>query len=151
MTILRRQAAWLGLVAFLVAGDDSSATTVTLSDALPLERITFITISKISFRAEEETWTVKCEDQDLIKKLVMVFQGGQPSQDHKCSNIGTITIHFKNGKKLELGILPGHDETLYQFRLHADGEYDIFQVGRPEFLNALEAVGCPMNDAGFPR
>jgi len=151
MTILKRKAAWLGLVTFLLAGDGTSATTVTLPDAIPLKGITLITITNITFKAEEDTWAVKCEDQDLIKKLVLVLQGGQPSQDHKCRDLAAITIQFEGGKNVKLGILPGHDEKLYQYRLHSDGAYAIFQVGRSEFLEALEAVGCPVNNSGFPR
>jgi len=151
MTILRKQIAWLGLVAFLMAGDSSSATTGTLPDALPLEGITFITITNRTFKAEEESWLVKCEDQGLIEKLAVVIREGKPSQDHKCSDIGTITFHLKQGKTVQLGILPGHDEDFYQFRLRAGGEYTIYQAERSVFLEALELVGCPVNDLPFPR
>jgi len=151
MTILRKQAALLGLVVFLMAGDGTSATTGTLPEALPLEGITFITITNITFKAEEESWLVKCEDQGLIKKLALVIREGKPSQDHKCSDSGTITIHFKQGKTVKFGILSGHDEDFYQFRLREEGKYSIYQAERSVFLDAIEAVGCPVDDLSFPR
>lgn len=151
MTTLRNHAAFLGLVVFLMAGDGTSATTRTLPGALPLEGITFITITNTTFKAEEDSWLVRCEDQGLIEKLAVVIREGKPSRDHKCSDIGIITFHFKQGKTVQLGILPGHDEKFYQFRLREDGEYSIYQADRSVFLDALEAVGCPVNDKSFPR
>ena len=117
MKNLRRQVAWLGLATVLLAGDGVSASNGILSDALPLEEITFLTITNRTFTAEEESWTVKCTDHDLIERLVLILREGQPSQDHKCADIGTITIHFEGGRAVKLGILPGHNEEFYQFRL----------------------------------
>ena len=80
-----------------------------------------------------------------------VLRGAAPSKDHKCGDVGSITLQYGEGDAVVLGVLPGHDDTVYQYRLYRGEGYTIHQVDRKEILAALKELGCPVDDPGFPE
>jgi hypothetical protein len=81
-------------------------------------------------------------DKGKIETLLTILRSAKPTKDHKCADSGKITLRLKkDGTKLELGILAGHDAQFYEFRAYHNGRYDIFRVPRAPFLKAIEAFG----------
>jgi hypothetical protein len=152
MRIRTECAVWTSLVAVLVSGCPAAAAGAG-PDLLPVEGIRSVTVTVRlrAFTPEEATWTGEFTESDSFEQLVDVLRGAAPAEDHKCPDVGTIILQYGEGKSVRLGILPGHDETAYQFRLYGGGGYSIHQVDRTVFLAALKGLGCPVDDPGFPR
>ena len=72
-----------------------------------------------------------------VESLLAVLQTARRASDHKCSDIGTITIKSRDGTESVLRILPGHNPSYYEFRY--DGR--INRVDRGTFLEALQVIG----------
>ena len=151
MNIASKITAWLGLVAVLISGSVAAPADVR-AEIFPVEGISAVAI-KVKFHPftqEQEWWTAEFNDPGRFGKLVDVLSGAIPSKDHKCADVGTVTLKYGNGEPVVLGILPGHDDQVYQFRLYGGEGYTIHQVDRAGFLAALQELGCPVDDPGFP-
>lgn len=86
-------------------------------------------------------------DHPGVRDLITAIRRAQPAQGHKCANEGEIRILKRNGKTISLGILQGHTDGWYEFRLYEDGEYVAFyRVVRRAFVVALESIGVPSDD-----
>ncbi|HSI63379.1 MAG TPA: hypothetical protein VLE43_09675, partial [Candidatus Saccharimonadia bacterium] len=49
-------------------------------------------------------------------KIYKALRQARPRSDHKCSTVGYITLHYKDGTTETVGILPGHDLNRYDLR-----------------------------------
>lgn len=85
-----------------------------------------------------------------LDPLVSVLREATPGKGHKCSNAGMIRFRMENGSVVGVGLLPGHEPGLYEFRLY-DGErfVGVYRVDREALLAALEDLGLPMEDPAF--
>jgi hypothetical protein len=92
-----------------------------------------------------QTTDASTGDPTKIKALTEVLRTGIPTEDHKCGNGGRMTFRFASGKKLELGILAGHDELYYEYRVYSNDHdgYSMFRVDREQFLAALANISAP--------
>jgi hypothetical protein len=81
-----------------------------------------------------------------VESLLAVLQTARRASDHKCGDVGTITVKSQDGTESVLRILPGHDPSYYEFRY--DGR--INRVDRRKFLEALQAIGVEEISVGLP-
>ncbi|HEV3144199.1 MAG TPA: hypothetical protein VGZ47_09970, partial [Gemmataceae bacterium] len=61
--------------------------------------------------------TITTTDPAQIRALLDVFSGAERASEHKCGDSGVITIRTKDGRVEKFGILPGHNEAYYEYRL----------------------------------
>jgi hypothetical protein len=80
-------------------------------------------------------------DQDKIAQLISILTSGRQTEDHKCSDVGSIIFHLRSGRTVELLVLPGHDPEYYEFRTGRPAPYGIYRVPRKAFINCLEGMG----------
>ncbi len=102
-------------------------------------------------REGQEPVTVTTEDPALLDGLATVLRRVEPGKDHKCRDVGTLRLTGLDRTVTRLGILPGHDERYHQLRLYSGEQYTVFRVEREAFLDAIERIGVPVRDPGFPR
>ena len=93
------------------------------------------------------------KNREKITALVEVLRRGVPTSDHKCGDSGSITLEPFGYGITKLGILAGHHEPYYEFRLYTnDGRgYEMYRVERPAFLEALADLGITKVDLGGPE
>lgn len=102
--------------------------------------------------ADRQAAHVSTAEQPKIEALAQVLRSGTLVEDHKCGDTGRISFHFTDGHALELGILAGHDDRFYEYRLYApSGDYSVFHVDRRPFLTAVANLGLPELEAGSPE
>jgi len=89
-------------------------------------------------------------DDPRLEPLVSVLREATPGKGHKCPNRGTIRFRMAGGTIVGVGLLPGHEEGLYEIRLY-DGDrfVSVHRVDREALLAALEGLGLPMDDPAF--
>ena len=73
--------------------------------------------------------------------ILGVFRGARSSSEHKCVNAGSLTFHYRDGQSLQLGILPGHHSSRYEFRYN----HVLFSLPRSRFLEALQSAGIDIS------
>lgn len=119
---------------------------------LPLEQVQWI---EVSFHDQLGKQTQQALSRDTAKNrgLLEVLQRGEPTGDHKCGDSGSIKLQLHAGGQLELGLLAGHHEPFYEFRLYRNGSsgYDMYRVDRPALLAALADLGITKVDLGAPE
>ena len=72
-----------------------------------------------------------------VDAIVGVFRQGIRQTDHKCADIGRVTITFADGQSVNLEILPGHRSANYEFRY----QRETYWVPRDALFAALEEAG----------
>jgi hypothetical protein len=89
-------------------------------------------------------------DHPGITALLSVIRDAAPSGGHKCANRGAIRFWMDDGRVVAVGLLPGHSEGIYQFRLY-DGSnlVGVYSVQRNALVTALEGLGVPSEDPAF--
>jgi hypothetical protein len=74
-----------------------------------------------------------------------VLAQARPTEDHKCSDEGQITLHLRFGRSVKLGTLAGHNPNYYEFRLYSGKEgprrYTIYRVPIGEFVASMRRLG----------
>ena len=89
-------------------------------------------------------------DQPGIAALVSVIRDAEPSRGHKCANRGAIRFWMADGRMVAVGLLPGHVEGIYQFRLYKGASLmGVYSAHREALLAALEGLGVPVEDPAF--
>jgi hypothetical protein len=81
--------------------------------------------------------TNKTTDPAKIKTFLDVFKTAERASEHNCGDSGAITIRTKDGREEKFGILPGHNEAYYEYRLGSR----INRVDREQFLATMKAMG----------
>jgi hypothetical protein len=127
-----------------------AGATDSLLDSLRLEEVVTARINlnpwgpQIGFEAE-----FGGGDPRLVP-LVSVLREAMPGRGHKCANAGAIRFRMADGTVVGIGLLPGHEPGLYEFRLY-DGEsfIGVYRVDRDALLTALDGLGLPMDDPAF--
>jgi hypothetical protein len=103
------------------------------------------------WREGQEPVAVTTDDPALLDGLATVLLRAEAGKDHKCRDVGTLRITAMDRTEMRLGILPGHDARYYQLRLYSGDRYAVFRVERETFLDAIDRIGVPVRDAGFPK
>jgi|GEM_PF-4048240 len=86
---------------------------------------------------EVPTITVNPKEKNSIDKLLSIFKNAEPTEDHKCANLGEIRFKLSSGKEIKFAYLPGHHEEFYEFRHNRR----IFRIDRQEFFDAMNKLG----------
>jgi hypothetical protein len=94
---------------------------------------------------------VSTRDPEKIETLLAALRHAQATNDHKCGDSGQIVLRKKRGDEVKLGILAGHNQRYYEFRLYRGTSYDIYRVERKPFLKGMEDLGLTELDPGFPE
>lgn len=85
-------------------------------------------------------------DDPRVQALVAVLRGAEPGCGHKCPNIGTLRFRMSDESTVGVGLLPGHTEGEYGFRLYLGEEYlAVFCVDSETMLGALKDLGVPVD------
>ncbi|GAB4145115.1 MAG: hypothetical protein Tsb009_17140 [Planctomycetaceae bacterium] len=74
---------------------------------------------------------------EVISQLGDVIKTAERGESHKCADIGWLKIHYHNGKTENLGILPGHDESYFEYRWGSRTN----RVNRKVFLEWMKQLG----------
>ena len=93
------------------------------------------------WRTDNSHDTVRSSDTAAIETLLKVLNTGEPSKDHRCGNRRTIVFHLADSSTTTLGILSGHTQGYYEYRLYDGNRYDVFRVKREPLLKALSVLG----------
>lgn len=120
--------------------------------SLPVAQFQTIEIS-LHDQMGNRTEQVVSDDRTKITALLEVLQRGVPAGDHKCGDSGSIKLQHRAGGKLELGLLAGHHEQHYEFRLYTNDwrRYEMYRVERPALLAALADLGITKVELGGPE
>jgi hypothetical protein len=94
---------------------------------------------------------VSSRDPAKIESLLAALRDAQATKDHKCGDSGEVFLGKKGGEEIRLGILPGHNDQYYEFRLYRGRGYAIYRVQREGFLKAMAALGVKNLDPGGPE
>lgn len=99
------------------------------------------------------TQQVVTDNRSKFEPLLEVLQEGVPTSDHKCGTSGSLMLKLQDGSKLELGLLAGHDNQYYEFRLYTYDwkRYEMYRVDRAALLAALADLGITQVDLGGPE
>jgi hypothetical protein len=90
-------------------------------------------------------------DRVKIASLLAVLRGASPAKDHKCSDSRLVFLDQRDGRRVQIGTLAGHDSRYYEFRLYRGSDYDIYRVERQPFLDAMAGLGVTEIDLGGPE
>jgi len=83
-------------------------------------------------------------DDPRVQALVAVLREAEPGCGHKCPNIGALRFRMSDDSTVGVGLLPGHTEGDYGFRLYLGEEYlAVFCVDSETMLGALKDLGVP--------
>lgn len=89
-------------------------------------------------------------DHPGITALISVIGDAEPSGGHKCANRGAIRFWMADGRMVGVGLLPGHGEGIYQFRLYDNTVLaGVYSVQREALLVAFGGLGVPAGDPAF--
>jgi len=69
--------------------------------------------------------------------VLSILHSARFRMDHKCADIGSLIIHYTNGKTDSLRLLPGHDPARYEFRHRGR----LYRLDRERFYKALRTAG----------
>lgn len=93
-------------------------------------------------------------DDPRLAPLIEVIKVAEPASDHKCANRGAIRFELSDGRTIAIGLLPGHEEGFYGFRLYGDARldtvYSVHRVRRDTLLAVLGELGVPVDGPAFP-
>jgi hypothetical protein len=118
--------------------------------ALEPQRIESVRIN-LNPRGAELGFELELAGQDpRTTSLIALIRGATPGGGHRCANAGAIRIRMTDGRKIGVGLLPSHQEGVYELRLY-DGEDYIgaYRVDRASLLATLESIGVPIDDPAF--
>lgn len=76
-------------------------------------------------------------DRRIASSLFALLRSARFGMGHKCSDVGSFTIRYTNGKTDTLGLLPGHNPTRYEFRCGAW----LYRLPRDRFYRVLRDAG----------
>ena len=142
------------IVLVLLAAGYYAWTAYLRRPSLPVDQIQWLEIS-LHDQMGKKTEQAASDDRTKIITLLNVLQRGVPTGDHKCGNSGSIMLQLQTGGQLELGLLAGHHEPYYEFRLYTNDwpwkEYEMYRVDRPALLAALADLGITQVDLGGPE
>jgi len=74
-------------------------------------------------------------------RLIEVMQEARSSSEHQCVDSGSLMFHYRDGQSLQVGILPGHHKSRYEFRY----DHKLYSLPRSRFLEALESSGIDIS------
>ena len=107
---------------------------------LPDEEPISVTINIFSeMESEESPFSITSHDKSQIRQFVDILKIGRKNSDHKCGDIGTIAIQYKNSIET-INFLPGHKPKYYELRYNG-GNY---RIKRDGFIQQLEKLSVPV-------
>jgi hypothetical protein len=123
------------------------------ADGSPLPRATSVSSLEYTGVGTTAEGGVKTDDKDEISHLLAGLRRARETKDHKCGDVGHLTIHLRSGGVVKLGILPGHHSDYYEFRLYSGKEwgsrYVIYRVPIRPFTSGMKQLG--ITDLPSPR
>jgi hypothetical protein len=85
-----------------------------------------------------------------LEALVAVIRNAEPGGGHKCPNQGSVRFRMVGGSVTAVGLLPSHDEGVYEFRLYnGDRLQGVYRVRRDSLLAAFAGLDVPVDDPAF--
>lgn len=93
----------------------------------------------------------KFDQPDRFAPLLKVLNSGREIADHKCPDTGRVVVQMREGTQWQYGLLSGHDERYYHFRLYDGLTYRIFRVDRPAYAEAMKLLGVERIDDVRPE
>jgi hypothetical protein len=144
----------LGLLLAVCALSAAIAATPageTAAPQLPNDQIESVRITVDPWRDGQDAVDISSSEASGVRALADLVRSAVLGEDHKCSNVGTVEFQMSNAGVVKLGILPGHDPSVYQYRFYSGEGYTVFHVPREAFLEALAQLGVPVNEQGFPQ
>ena len=128
----------------------AQAGDADLRSVLTSENIERIRVNLNPWGPHLGTEIVVAGDHPGITALISVIGDAEPSGGHKCANRGAIRIWTDDGRVIAVGLLPGHSEGIFQFRLYDDSKLvGVYSVQRNALMTALEGLGVPSEDPAF--
>jgi hypothetical protein len=85
-----------------------------------------------------------------LEALAAVIRNAEPGGGHKCPNRGAVRFQMIGGSMIAIGLLPSHDEGIYEIRLY-DGDrlQGVYRVERAALLAAFAVLDVPVDDPAF--
>ena len=140
----------LALIGYSLCGYTAPAIADDTLDELNPDQIVSVRITLNPWGANLGFETEVNGDDPKVHLLVAVIGEAELSKGHKCANRGAIRFRMEGGGVISLGLLPGHTEGFYEFRLYEEGEYvAFFRIERSPFLEALAGLDVPVNGPAF--
>jgi hypothetical protein len=133
------------LVATLVIADDLSERS-----ALVPHEIHSITIILDSRLVEQDLLEFSIDGRTLIREFATLVSRAESGDDHKCRDIGEIRFGMRDGSTVRVGLLPAHQDGIYNLRFYGAERYSVGQVDRESLLGLLERAGIPARSPEFP-
>jgi hypothetical protein len=118
--------------------------------ALVPHEIHSITITLDGDLVQLEPMSVTTDGRTLIRELAALVSRAVPGEDHKCRDIGEIRFKLRSGETVRIGLLPAHQEGLYDLRFYLSEGYSVRQIDRESLLSLLERTGIPARSPEFP-
>lgn len=116
---------------------------------LPADDIEAIEIQLKAVPARQKAAKVSSKDKNKIKALLAVLRSAEETRDHKCGDSGQIILKRKDKGESKIGILAGHNESYYEFRVYEAKHYRIFRTERDSFQEAMADLGVGDLDPGL--
>jgi hypothetical protein len=143
--------ALLAITLLAVVAPTAAEAPVTLHQLQPSE-IEGLSASLAAREAEPGLELALPGDDPRVGTLADLLREAQPARDHRCSDAGALRFRLRDGRILHVGLLPSHVEGRYGLRLWEEGRVlGTFDVERGALLEALEAIGLPLNHPSLQR
>ena len=135
----------LMLVTALVIAEDPSERP-----ALVPHEIHSITIILDSRLVKLELLKFSIDGRTLIREFATLVSRAESGDDHKCQDIGEIRFGMRDGSTVRIGLLPAHQDGIFNLRFYGADGYSVGQVDRESLFGLLERAGIPARDSSFP-
>lgn len=89
--------------------------------------------------------------REAFELLVRVLNTGREIADHRCPDTGHVVARLRDGSERHYGLLSGHDERYYHFRLYDGLTYRVFRVDRPAYIEVMSKLGVDRVDEAKPE
>jgi len=107
------------------------------SDAPAVIDVSVIDWAQIEPALRNNAYSKTIDSSSACVKILKVIAGAQKSIEHQCLTAGKITIHYSDGVSVQLGFLPGHHTSRYEFRYNGA----LYSMPRSQFLDVMQSVG----------
>ncbi len=118
---------------------------------LPVAEAIAVEIDLIPTAGGQPALMQRFDQPEVFKPLLEVFNTGREIADHRCPDTGHVAVHLRDGTQWHYGLLSGHDERYYHFRLYDGLKYRIFRVNRAAYADAMQRLGVDRIDDVRPE
>lgn len=82
---------------------------------------------------------VSSRDPQVIREFLNALRPLGKAPEHKCMPVGTLLVAQKTGRRIEVYILPGHDEKFYEYGGMKWPHF--YRADRAKFVAAMKKLG----------